>query len=795
MKQRHQVFAQLTRALSRVYFDLERASGVAKDAGLDPAVIRHDPTPLNYWRNILEQAERQRAVEALLDVAEREYPKEERLHAARAAYQDWVKAGRPETPMVEDIQGERIDARESRGFIYKPSGPVTQYFGTIPEQHKDSTPLTSLAAQGYQPPEAPKPEELPEPGALPPGSRMPFPRNAVFTGRTEDLKELAECLLPEEQGGSVVQAAVATGVGGIGKTQLVVEFCYRYGRYFHGVNWIQADQDIPAEIAACGAEMTLQTWPETLREQVQVTLIEWKRGGPRLVVWDNIEDEALVQEWLIKLGNVRLLLTSRRQEWPKDMLSTLPLDTLVRPESLALLRKLAPRLAKVPDGELDPVAERLGDLPLALDLAGRYLHERRTLSPAGFLQELDEVGGALLHSALKDWTRHNPTRHETSLAATFLKSWERLKSEGAKQLFRACSYCAANTPIPWEVFYRFTGAEAGQGQAASQSQAGVDRQLSALNDLGLVKLAEGGAVMHPLLAEFARLQDRQAEASALPGLVEALGTLSFDAKESGLPERFKPLRAHNQAAAQWAEQAGVEGAGTLWNNLGSHLQEVAEYAGARQAFERALALDEAAFGPDHSTVAKDVNNLGGVLRIMGDLAGAKQAHERALRIGEATLGHGHPTVAIRVNNLGLVLRDLGDLVGARQAFERALAIWEKASGKEDPKIATGFNNLGLVLHDLGDLAGARRAYERALAIDEAAFRSNHPKVAVHLNNLGMVLRDLGDLAGARQAFGRSLAIAESAYSRDNPTVATYVNNLGLVLRDLGDPAEARQAFE
>ena|SRR3990170_773436 len=155
MNERHQVFAQLTRALSEIYFDLERASGVAKDAGLNPAGIKQDPTPLNYWRNILEEAERQRTVEALLDVAEGEYPKEESLPAARAAYQDWVKAGRPGAPLAEETQGERIDAAKSMGFIYKPSGPVTQYFGTLPEQPEESA----------QPePTAGRPEGAPKPG-------------------------------------------------------------------------------------------------------------------------------------------------------------------------------------------------------------------------------------------------------------------------------------------------------------------------------------------------------------------------------------------------------------------------------------------------------------------------------------------------------------------------------------------------------------------------------------------------------------------------------------------------------
>ena len=72
-------------------------------------------------------------------------------------------------------------------------------------------------------------------------------------------------------------------------------------------------------------------------------------------------------------------------------------------------------------------------------------------------------------------------------------------------------------------------------------------------------------------------------------------------------------------------------------------------------------------------MATDVNNLGRVLQDLGDLAGARAAFERALAIDEAAFGPDHPNVAIRVNNLGMVLQDMGDLAGARAAFERALA--------------------------------------------------------------------------------------------------------------------------
>jgi hypothetical protein len=67
-----------------------------------------------------------------------------------------------------------------------------------------------------------------------------------------------------------------------------------------------------------------------------------------------------------------------------------------------------------------------------------------------------------------------------------------------------------------------------------------------------------------------------------------------------------------------------------------------------------------------------------MMRVAGDLAGARAAIERALAIDEAAFGPDHPNVVIRVNNLGSVLQDLGDLAGARVALERVLAICELA---------------------------------------------------------------------------------------------------------------------
>ncbi len=250
----------------------------------------------------------------------------------------------------------------------------------------------------------------------------------------------------------LVEALAATGMGGIGKTQLAVEFCYRYGRFTYGVHWIQANQDIPAEIAACGLSLGLQPWPDDLATQVRVTLQALSADLPRLVVLDNLEDPAVLKTWLPELNPARVLVTSRREKWPKGSgLRTQDVGVLSPPEGRALLCKLAERLEQVSEPELDTIGERLGWLPLALDLAGRYLADRPRLNPQGYLIELDEAGNALMQTSLKDWVAANPTGHSTDLAATFTLSWGELGEQERLPLdiFLACGWLAPNAPIPY----------------------------------------------------------------------------------------------------------------------------------------------------------------------------------------------------------------------------------------------------------------------------------------------------------------------------------------------------------
>ena len=83
-------------------------------------------------------------------------------------------------------------------------------------------------------------------------------------------------------------------------------------------------------------------------------------------------------------------------------------------------------------------------------------------------------------------------------------------------------------------------------------------------------------------------------------------------------------------------------------NLATVLQDLAEPAAARPLLERALRIDEAAHGPDHPTVARDLSNLAIVLGDLAEPAAARPLLEQALRINEAAHGPDHPSsLAVR----------------------------------------------------------------------------------------------------------------------------------------------------
>ena len=647
--------------------------------------------------------------------------------------------------------------------------------------------------------------DMPDRGSLPAGSVMPYSPNQYFVGREDELKWLYNRL---EAGASVSlgQTAVATGLGGIGKTQLAVEFAYRYGkRYDGGVYWLDMSdsEGIANQIAqfAAPSAMNIQGYGQLPQDQVvNLVIREWHGQRNRLIIFDNVEDMELVDKWKPKYGRTRVLITTRidsnDHRWSARGIETLPVDKLPRDKSLELLCRGRKDALKNPDEYriAYEICELLGDLPLAIHLAGAYLSIYK--SEVSLNEYLDELKSqpVLTNPALVDSIRDtSPTQHLQNVSATFMTSYKRLEvgqsarlpdsDDLSARLFHLTAHFAP-APISRELLLRALKINNDDSKDKRKLADAINR----LCELGLVQIAEEGRVMvHRLLREFAyhHPANGQDVSESAEDVASVMAEYAEEVNESGLPKLGIDLE-HLRYIADESEKRGSDEAGGLNNELGYYLKNIiADYSGAKEYYERALRISEAILGNEHPNVAVCVNNIGMVLQDLGDLQGAKEYLERALRIDEKVFGSEHPNVATDVNNIGLVLKALGDLQGAKEYLERALRIGETTFGKEHPEVARVVNNIAGVFYAMGDLQGAKKYLERALRIDETTFGKEHPEVARVVNNIGMVLQALGDLQGAKEHYERALGIFEKFLGSDHPNTQKVRGNLQNLLNEMG----------
>ena len=93
---------------------------------------------------------------------------------------------------------------------------------------------------------------------------------------------------------------------------------------------------------------------------------------------------------------------------------------------------------------------------------------------------------------------------------------------------------------------------------------------------------------------------------------------------------------------------------------------------------------------------------------MGDTARKKALLERALAIEERHYGPEHPQVATTLANLGNAYGALGDTARKKALLERALAIQERHYGPEHPEVAITLGNLGNAYGDWAILRARKR---------------------------------------------------------------------------------------
>lgn len=621
---------------------------------------------------------------------------------------------------------------------------------------------------------------------------LPFQRNPNFTGRGGLLERIRQNLRGEK---TTAVPLVIAGLGGVGKTQVALEYAYRYQSDYDLIWWLSAEDTaaLGADFSTLASTLSL-AGPAVSEQEVLVSLVlRWlaQSEHKQLLVFDNADtlNPANFQSYLPKGGPNHLLVTSQNPNWG-GVANVLRLDIFSEEEAVAFLQQ---RVQNATINDARTLAQALGYFPLALAHAAAYA----------------EATGATLLDYLALYTTRRqalwqraqpPSNYHATIATTWDLAFQKVEQSepAALDLLKLCCFLAPDD-IPLSLLRQ-------QADHLPDSLAETVRDLLALDDaIAALRrysmLAREGdrLSLHRLVQAVTR--DRMDEAEARWWMATAVTLLAaawpFQDHDLATWEPSQRLLPHLLAVTERAlkYQIKTEKTAYLCHQIGAYLHLQGDLSGAKPCYERALTDRKAILGDDHPDTAQTLNKLGHLLWNTGDLEQARNYLERALAIREAAFGPDRPEVADSLDLLGDLKSEQGDDAAARPYLERALAIREKALGPDHPDTGQSLNNLAVVINALGETEAAQQLYERAVAIWEQDPGPEHPKICQGLYNLGLLLQDQGDWPGARQQFERALSIWEKTLGPDHPHTAFALAGLGNLLRDMGELAAARPYLE
>jgi tetratricopeptide (TPR) repeat protein/transcriptional regulator with XRE-family HTH domain len=625
-----------------------------------------------------------------------------------------------------------------------------------------------------------------------------------FTGRQDELDQLAEGLDHLTAGGGVVGICAIGGMAGIGKTTFAVHAAHQLaGSFPDGQFYLPLHAHTPGQRPVDPADalssllLTAGVPAAAIPPGLEARAARWRdhvAGKKILLLLDDAASYDQVRPLLPGTGGSLVLLTSRRRLGALDDATVISLDTLATWEAAALLTRLAGRPGLQPgDGATDEITRLCGYLPLAIGLIASQLRHH----PA---QTAESVAASL--AAATD--RVELMRAENvSVAAAFDLSYADL-TDGQQRLFRLLGL------IPGPDFDAYAAAaldDTSPGEAR--------RQLDELYDQHLItEPAPGRYQLHDLLREHARIMVTgtvavaDSEAATRRLLDYYLHTTlaanrHYDTRPStdrGPPPGNPPAQAPDLStlghAAAWleAERANLHAAADYAATSGRTRHAIAipaamsGFLGARGHWDQSAALHHSALAAarqagDQAGEADALGELGALQRETGDYPASGAALARALALYR-DVGD-QPGQAYVLNELGFLRVLTGDYPAAAASHQQALVLACSAGDRRGQ--AWTLTGLALVQHLTGEIPAAVASLQQALALF-GDLGDLHGQARA-LNGLSVVQQETGDYPAAAASQQQALALFRDLGHRFGQAQA--LNDLGLVQQETGEyPAAA-----
>ncbi|MFC9430826.1 FxSxx-COOH system tetratricopeptide repeat protein [Streptomyces sp. NPDC056987] len=629
-------------------------------------------------------------------------------------------------------------------------------------------------------------------------------RNTRFTGREPLLDAAHHALQQAARGAGVV---TLHGMSGVGKTQLAAEYAHRFGAEYDVVWWVSADKRVSCRqrLAALAPALGLSTGVE-YGERLRAARDALRRGDPYsrwLLILDGADEPDQIWD-LVPTGPGHVLITARNPEWGEHNSSLLEVRVYDRVESVAFVRRRAPRLTY---DEADRLAHALEDLPLLLD------------QTAGWLNDSDMSVDAYIN-LLKDGVDQDVVRISSDFPLAFQTGWSILLNKlretvpESVDLLRLCTFFAPGAipvrlvrDLPPETLpeklrglvddpVRWARAINKLRQYAVVRAAGVgEREVhDAVNETSPAGAAGDSLYMHRMVHQIVHL-DMPSQDHA--EFIEVVRRALVEA-DPGRPTdtRLWPRYAEITPHLKWADvlKSTDPAMHTLVLNCLRYMYLSGEYRAGINLGRRALDTWRRLLGETHPRIWDLSYHYANLLRAVGDYAGTEAIERAAVEHLREERGAQDLEHLRAAGGLAADLRGLGRYEEAYEISRGLLASFRELLGEQDSRTLNAQNNLAISLRLLGRYEDSLDLNRRTLDARRQLLRPRHSWTLYSEINYATDLRLLGRYSEAESIQSQSTRVHRTVLGRDNPQTLRAEFNLALCLYRSGERGRAGALF-
>ncbi|WP_203906050.1 FxSxx-COOH system tetratricopeptide repeat protein [Rhizocola hellebori] len=617
-------------------------------------------------------------------------------------------------------------------------------------------------------------------------------KNPAFTGRDQLLRIMATTL-NEASAVSVIPQALH-GLGGVGKTQLATEFVHRNLHHYEIVWWMSAEDPslVRASLVELARKLQLPAGEE-VRQTIALVLDALATSTSRwLLVYDNVDSPDDISGLVPSAGG-HVIITSRNNAAWATGSGAVEVDVFERSESVKLLQLHGKSIS---DHDAARLAEKLGDLPLALEQAAIW-HASTGMPVSEYLELFDKNLRELLSEG-------RPSNYPDTIYGILKVAVGRLRTDApaAAELLELFAFLGAE-PISVDLL------RAGRGSGLSEALAAaldrpieLNRVIRELRRFGLARVdtKEGQRVqVHRLVQRVLReelVEDRLNQARSNAQRLLSLANPGYPDVPKNWPV-YKEIFPHIHAAELL--DAPQEVARTVVLDEIRYLFKTGDYLASKMLGETTLKAWEgktdAALGLDQELVLIASRLLADALRLLGEAAKAHQLNTATLeRLRNSThFGEDHEHTLNTANGLGVGLRMEGRFVESlaveRDNVERHVRVW----GDKDQATRRAQNNLAVSLRHLGRFEEAFDIDQRLVSLWRESAGDIDTRTLFCVANFARDQIGLGKYRDALEMQRKNLEPYRDQLGLHHGEVLMAARTITITLRKSGYYADARDA--